>query len=283
MELRRLPGTVQSNSEQSATTDTISAHGQCILTRTSATVLALDPKNGEGLFVTVSGTMASQTIPSAGITATTTSCFIDGTGSSSLAADTVYLICVFDNSGTLTLDFLTTTTHAVDTTSGVEIATGDATRTVVGMIRTNASSQLIDTDIEKGILSWFNRRNKMASVDLTNGATSSSTYVNSNTANNLEWLTWADEVVMIGFTADISSNNATATRELGIGIDSTSTVDEGTRVNMIADVGTNGIAIASSSPVSVAEGYHLTSVNERTNAGQLNLAGAGGHYATVRG
>ena len=84
---------------------------------------------------------------------------MNGTGSFNIAANTLYYVYAFNNSGTVTADY-STTGHATSTTAGnvgTEIKSGDDTRTLIGMIRTGASGFLNTADF-RGVISWFNRR-----------------------------------------------------------------------------------------------------------------------------
>jgi hypothetical protein len=84
-------------------------------------------------------------VPSAGVT-------ISNAG---LAASTVYYVYARMSGGAMALE-LSTTGHTP--TNGVETKTGDTTRTLVGMVRTNASSQFVDDATNICVLSFFNRR-----------------------------------------------------------------------------------------------------------------------------
>jgi hypothetical protein len=127
-----------------------------ILTLVDATHLKFAPFKGDR--IKING--AIYAIPSAGIVGlTNTSVFVNGVAGQNLAASTIYLVYCFVNSGTLTADF-STTTHVTSSTSGnvgIEIKSGDDTRSLVGLIATNASSQFNDSAASRLTRSWFNR------------------------------------------------------------------------------------------------------------------------------
>jgi hypothetical protein len=75
----------------------------------------------------------------------------DNTG---LAVNTLYYVYAVNSAGTTVLEF-STTAFTQDTTFGVQTKTGDATRTLVGRVRTNASSQFPAIYIIDGVRSWF--------------------------------------------------------------------------------------------------------------------------------
>jgi hypothetical protein len=103
-------------------------------------------------------------IPAAGVSATANNLYLNGVPGSSLAAQVVYNVYVFNNAGTLTLDF-STTTHAVSSVAGnegTEIKSGDNTRSFVGLVYTSSnapsSNSFYDQYDFRYIASWFNRR-----------------------------------------------------------------------------------------------------------------------------
>jgi len=115
----------------------------------------------------------------------------------SLSANTLYRVYMFDSAGTSTLE-LSTTARATDTAYGVEIKSGDATRTLVGMIRTNASSQFVDSATQIFAVSWYNRKGKSGTQTLsTDKTTTSSSIVELDTTRRMEFISWSDTDVVI--------------------------------------------------------------------------------------
>ncbi|MBO0717784.1 MAG: hypothetical protein J2P55_10685 [Rhizobiales bacterium] len=132
----------------------------------SATALAFKPFNGG--YLRINGVL--RPIPIAGIAGlANTGVFVNGTAAQNLAANQTYLVYAFDNGGVLTADFCTGTTHAPSQTPnniGVEVkwlsGVEDPTRTLIGMCRTNASSQFFDDGVSQiGVASWQNRRPRL--------------------------------------------------------------------------------------------------------------------------
>jgi hypothetical protein len=118
--------------------------GQCRLIRTSDTNIRLNPHKGNLIFINGQ----AEAVPSAGV----------NVGVSGLVADTNYNIYAYMNAGTMTLE-LSTTAHATDSTYGHEIKSGDATRTYVGNVRTDATPDFGATPSyadATGVRSWFN-------------------------------------------------------------------------------------------------------------------------------
>lgn len=165
--------------------------GQVRLTYSSSTALLVKPYNGNQ--ITVNG--AYQTVPSAGVTCSNTG----------LTAATLYYAYVYVTGGTLTCEMVTTT-HTTGT-SGLEIKSGDATRTLVGMAYTAAGSPgtFADSATFRGVASWFNRQGKTLEASVS-GASTSSTTPAANATLTVTFVAWADEVVQQN-ASGLSSNN----------------------------------------------------------------------------
>lgn len=162
------------------------------LTFVSTTAIKFAPFKGD--LIKINGALFQ--IPAAGIAGgANTSIFLNGTGGQNLAASTLYYVYAFSNSGTVTFDFSTTShvTSSTVTNVGVEVQSSTDTRSLIGMVFTNSSSQFVDMQTA----SWFNRRNKNTSVAIAaNQAVSTNTFTEFNTSNRITFVTWADETVL---------------------------------------------------------------------------------------
>ncbi|MBI4169841.1 MAG: hypothetical protein HY510_07880 [Acidobacteria bacterium] len=189
-------------------------HGQCLLEYVSATQIKLSRRNGKYLLVKTGGTWSRREIPSAGIIL----------GNGSLSASTLYRIYVYDDGGTLTLE-ASTTAHATDGDTGVEIKSADASRTFVGAIYTNASSQFGDSASQRYVRSWFNRSgcagHNYFAADRT---TASASYVELSSSERGEAVMFADEAVSLLVTGRVTSATG-ANPQTSIGIDGTTAED----------------------------------------------------------
>ncbi len=225
------------------------AHGQCRLVFVSATQLRLDPHNGRNLAI---GGMLQQ-VPVAGVTIS----------NSGLAANTVYYVYAWMNGATMALE-LSTTGRATDD-YGVQIKSGDGTRTLVGMCRTNGSSQFVDSATQRFVINWFNRRIIAGASPTTIGNTSNTAVLTEiNTAARVEFLSWADEWVeafVIGSVSNSSSGNVLHTTSPG--------VDAAAGAQTTATTFTNGVSFpaAGSFLGAVSEGYHFASAWGQVAAG----------------
>lgn len=123
------------------------------LSYVSATQIKFAPFNGGS--VKIAGLLYA--IPSAGVTAANTSVYVNGVAGQNLAAATLYYVYLFNNAGTLTIDF-STTAYATDTTTGnvgVVVKNGDNTRSLIGWVYTNGSGGFGAGPL-LNVNSWFN-------------------------------------------------------------------------------------------------------------------------------
>lgn len=132
--------------------------GQCYFQYTNATTCTLVQKNGK--HIQIAGEIHE--IPNAGTTL--------GTGG--LSPSTLYYVYAYDNSGTLTLE-ASTTAWAVSTTAGNEgmpIKSGDNSRTLVGMLYTNGSTQFTASMV----ISYWNPTRRVVKVSEASALTTAS-------------------------------------------------------------------------------------------------------------
>lgn len=229
-------------------------HGRCRLSRQSGAALILTPFNGNT--IVINGQVV--TIPSAGVKLS----------NSGVSNSTLYYIYAYLNSGVLTLE-RSATGHSTDTTTGVEIKTGDATRTLVGMARTDIGGAWSDTAAYRCVLSYFNRLGKVGSVAFGSPQTTTSTSYVSLGSIVTEWLTWADEPVKFSVNGGVNNSGANGTFT-SIGVDGTTAEEVCSRME-----GTNSVPIGLSHSNSFSEGYHYSTVLGRVSAGTGNWSGSG--------
>lgn len=167
--------------------------GQCRLSRSATSTLKLSPYDGNQIFVNG----ALRTIPSAGVTFTLTG----------LTNNTNYNVYAFMSGSTLTLE-VSTTARATDTTNGHQIKSGDATRTLVGKIRTISTSDTADSVTQRYVINWFNRRPlQLERLYTTANTTTSTTPVEIGAAaDRLLFLSWGEDAVS-GFVQGYSINS----------------------------------------------------------------------------
>ncbi len=156
-------------------------HGQCRFLYSSTTACILMPYNGNGLIING----RQYRIPAAGVTLS----------NSGLAANTVYLVFARDDgAGGIALEARSGVSH-VTHTDGVEILSGDAGRTLVGMVATVAAGAFAFTAVNRRVASWFNRRTVGLFEVNTPSNTASTSYVQLTTGVNA--LMWAGDVAAL--------------------------------------------------------------------------------------
>jgi hypothetical protein len=226
------------------------------LTYVSATALLFAPYNGNQ--IKINGTYFD--IPTAGIAGlANTSVFVNGTGSSNLAASTVYWVYAFSNAGTVTADFRTASTHTQSTTAGnegVEILTGNDSRSLIGLVRTNASSQFVDSVTQRFVRSWFNcQKVNLVSSGLGNTTSTSTTFIEIDATKRVEFVKWANELIELNFTGAMTNSAAGNRVEANIGIDNATPVSATCSVHA-AGASYSTALVCNYTSVSLAEGYH---------------------------
>jgi len=180
------------------------------LTYVSATALKYAPLNGDQ--IRISG--INYSIPSAGIAGLgNTSVYVNSAAAQNLAASTTYLVSVFNNGGVLTANFVAPTAgHSASTTAGnvgTEIITGADGFSLIGMCRTNASSQFQDDAANRFVLNWFNRRNiHFAGANTAGAVTTSTVATELGAVYRANFLTWGDESISCGLTGSMYNLNA---------------------------------------------------------------------------
>lgn len=101
-------------------------------------------------------------ISTAGIISSATNCFLNGVGGSTLTEGVLYFVYVFDNAGTLALDFSTTVPVFSSNPGnvGTPIKSGDETRTLVGVVYTGGviANPFYDSYTNRLVRSYWNRR-----------------------------------------------------------------------------------------------------------------------------
>jgi hypothetical protein len=225
-------------------------HGQCRLSVTSTTQITLKPYNGNGLIV---GGVPVQ-IPSAGVTVT----------NSGLAASTLYYVYAFLNSGVLSLECVTTS-HVTQPSNGVEVKSTDSTRTLVGMVYTNASTQFVDSLTSRTCLNWFQRRQLVGNAQGNNLTFTNTTAAEVSTAVRVQFLAWADEGIYAGVDGYLTANNAP------YGVSAQSYMDGAAWGPIVTDsVGTANynFGYSSANTNTLTEGLHTAQV-------YANLSGSG--------
>lgn len=226
------------------------------LTFTSATVLTLTPTNGGLLWVNG----FNYTVP-ASLTIT----------NGGLLASTLYYVYAFVSGGVIAIDTLSTTGYAL-AANGMPQKSGDATRTLVGMIQTNGSSQFVSQDGSLWVRSYFQRFLQRTKTKFSSDQTSSNSTLQelSNTIRN-SFLVWSGEAVDFRITGNVSYGSGNAVT--AISFDGGAAEDEGTA----GGTGSTPIAV-SGIKTGLAEGLHYA-----TLFGAVNSSGTGTWRSALSG
>jgi len=225
----------------------------------------LSPYSGNSLVING----APVKLPSAGVTLS----------NSGLSANTVYNVYAFLSGATLTLE-ASVTAHAPDPSTGVEIKSGDPTRTLVGKVRTNASSQFQDTTSYRGCINWFNRRQINVTGGSGTNSTSSSSYVELGSSITCSFLAWGDEAlfsVVNGF-----ARNDTVGGQANISLTLDGVQGFASDSGMQAPTANYNQALISTASYTPAEGWRTLSYVGRTG-GSGNMTATMAIQTIVRG
>jgi hypothetical protein len=233
-------------------TSTQNALGQCKLSKSGANLILLPYKGNK---LTINGT--SQSIPAAGITLAPPATTL-----------TLYYIYAYMNAGVMTLE-ASTTAHVTDATTGVEIKSGDATRTLVGMART-VTNAWVDTAAQRFVRSWFNDTGSYCSGAFTANRSTASVGAAVELSSEIrnEFLSWSGETIMCKYDGQTSAANASYTNYTSIGIDGVvleeSTCPNTTAINVLLQHNIAGGLMKNT----LAEGYHYATLTGYNNASQ---------------
>lgn len=238
-------------------------YGACRLTLSGGNLL-LSRFNGRRL--TING--VGELIPSAGITL----------APSGLTPSTLYYIYAYMNSGTMTLE-ASTTAYATDATTGVQIKTGDATRSLVGMARPETGPVFTDTLAKRFVRSWYNDPGVALQNNFTANRATSSPHTDPQEVNSeirCQFLLWAGERVKATTMGAYVNGNTSGAQTTAIGFNTTSSPENG----VIASVAASEVIPFSCT--SVKEGLS-EGLNFATLMGWVSSSGGATFYGDVNG
>lgn len=238
----------------------LAMHGQCRLVKSGANLL-LQPYNGNRLII--GGT--PRIVPAAGVSLAPTG----------LTANTTYFLYAFMNGANMALE-ASTTGHSTDAATGVEVKTGDPSRTYVGIARPGPGPVWIDTQSQRFVWSYFNPLPIIASGSFS---AARSTAANSPTELNpeiqVQFVCGAGVKVRFVFQGVVTLTGSAGQVALtNIGVDSV-TVNSTVSAQYQRDTGSNiGTANVEFNTVSLAEGFHYATVLGYVNSGSSAWAAA---------
>jgi len=231
------------------------------LVYTSTTVVTFTPFRGN-LVSFPSGAVAA--IGSAGVTSNVTSAYLNGVASQPLVASTLYY-AYLANVGTLlsptwVIDW-STTGHSADTTTGIEIKTGDASRVLIGMARPVAGPLFSYTAASRLVATWFNRSPvQLRNTFTTDRSTTSTGYTEVNSEIRCNFLSWGDAVAVA--YAGGATNSGAGSVFSGPSIDGASTAFPATRMS-----GSTEQTVAASGTLLPSEGFRYLTLMGAVSGG----------------
>ncbi|MFY3535474.1 hypothetical protein [Achromobacter denitrificans] len=181
------------------------AHGQCQFVYVSPIECRLMPCNGNGLIV--DGKQFR--IPEAGVPLS-----VSGIAS----GVTSYVYALDDGSGGMSLEAALASANPHSTApDGIEIKTGDASRTLVGMVWPDSTPHFLNSSSFKLVASWFNRK-RVCVEGPVSGSTGSPVEV--GITGDIGILTWKGELLSAQYTGT-TTNSAVASNSANIHIGAT--------------------------------------------------------------
>lgn len=212
-------------------------------------------------------------IGASGISSTYNNATINGTAGQTLSASTFYYAYVYNNSGSLVIDW-STTGYTLDTATGIAIKTGDATRVLVGAAYANASSQFDDSATKRNVISWNNRRRK----NLLNKYTVDRTYSTSswgeiNSEIRVEFSTWGEDAATLSMNC-ILENIAGGVAEdhlTSVTLDGNTTPTSWTRMGDV-DITNSAMSVSMTRDFAPTVGRHYATIMANALAGSVDYA-----------
>jgi len=246
----------------------IFAQGQLLYT--STTVVTLTPYKGN-LITFPSGAVAQ--IPSAGITSTINSAYLNGTASSTLSASTLYYAYLWNQGSVAVPNYVidwSTTGHATDAATGIEIKSGDATRVLIGMAYPKAGPVFADSATDRLVATWNNRRPRNCQNSYTTTRTTNSgTFVEVNSEIRCNFITWGDAVWVGSSIAASCSGNISAAG--AISLDGLLTAGNLLSTSYTPNAGGVLGDLSSAGTFAPAEGFHYTTIMGATTSGTMTM------------
>ena len=133
-----------------------------------------------------------------------------------LAANTTYYAYVYLLDGAMTIDF-DTVGHKIDEDHGNEVHLTDPTRSLIGILRTDASSKVLGDGQHQHTCSWFNRVHQAMYSNLT-GTTGATSYTELDSTTRVSWVQFNDESPNVHAWGTCNNNTAVKKSSFGIAI-----------------------------------------------------------------
>ncbi len=194
-----------------------------------------------------------------------------------LLATTLYYVYAVATAGVITSLEASTTGHSVDTTAGnkgVEIKTGDSTRSLVGMAYCKTAATFADSSTQRFVRSWFNDPGIATNnIFAANSSSSVAAYTEISSAIRNEFAIWSGETVTYSLSGTTFNNAAGNVNYSGVGIDVTNDVEYGANAAYAA-AASEGIPIGvMGTRTGLAEGFHFATAVGKPSVGTATWVG----------
>lgn len=240
---------------------TINPVGNCRLVKVGAN-LVLQPYQGNKLAFP----QGFATIPAAGVSLAPTA----------LAINTNFDIYAVQTAGVVTSLEASTTVHTTDTVTGIEIQTGLNTRVLVGKARTIAGPAWQDTEAQRFVISWFNRRNiSTRTFFTTNRSLTVVAYAEINTEIRAEFLTWGDAGIIMNAAGTLFNTTNGAQTSTAMGLDGAVAMDGCNNTGNQAATNSIVMPVGISANPTPSEGNHFVTLLGFSSAGTSTWLGSG--------
>lgn len=235
-------------STANAALDAANAHGQVKLVADSATNLQLRPYNGGALIINGVQRILTNNVD---------------LSNSGMAANTLYYIYAYWTGSAVALEY--STTVFTGGSRGVQIKTGDATRTFVGAVQTSATSTFVDSSTNRATRSWFNEGTVTGRMTgSTEVASSSTSMAELSSALRLYCLILPGESINVACDVTSRTGDNDANTRTGIYIDG---VTRATLIQAQTYIGRHRDSSSSAFGVAVSAGYHYTTILASVSSG----------------
>lgn len=238
--------------------------GECRLVWVSTTSVKLTPWNGARLTINNS----PEVVPAAGVTL----------AYGVLTANTRYYIYAYMSGGTMTLE-ASTTGYTVSSV-GCPEKTGDATRTLVGMVYTSGG-QFLDNTGNRFTISWWNRRQVVVERQLiANRTASTASYVELNAAERCGFVCWGDDPPMLYGNASGAPSVAND-QYFAVSLDSVAPSNGMYHWSSCAVGQLGDHAIGPTRVQAATEGYHYLTAMGRASTGNVTFMAGSTNFMAV--
>lgn len=227
----------------------------------SATQVSLQRYGGD----TVDVNGESVSIGASGITLTTTDNLILSTGADAAAAmgaSTLYYVYVSNSSASPFPNDLRASTTAPSSFNGVKNlgTSGNAANwRFVGYVRTNGSTQFVDSTSQRFVINYYNRRRlHLYAIDTTNSwtyTTATWRQANANAANQIEFISNGEDTVE-ATVFGISESTTNTSRQVGVGVDVTNADSSFIRHGPERNANNNDTELTAVYAGVLSQGYH---------------------------